>query len=67
MHPRRAIIRNKPQPPPPTNKQTAAWKAHLTRAQEALKRWSRRLKRAMTEVTKNQKKIERYQKKLEVQ
>jgi hypothetical protein len=55
---------------PPTVKPTtnphriAALKAHLTRAEDALKRWTRRLRRAANEVAKHQAAIVRYQKRL---
>jgi hypothetical protein len=53
-------------PPAPKNKQhIAAIKAHITRHQEALDRWTRRLKRAATEVCKHQAKLRYQQKQLE--
>lgn len=60
---RRNIL--KPAPKPPADaRRLAALKAHLTRAEAALRRWTRRLKRAMTEVQKHQAAVERYTKKL---
>jgi hypothetical protein len=58
---RRKIITPAAAPADPRRqRQLAAYKAHLTRSQLALKRWTRRLKRAMTEVARHNKAVERY-------
>lgn len=63
---RRNIIKpQQPKCPPANAKRVVAIKAHLTRSQEALWRWTRRLKRAMTEVQKHQKAVERHQRNLD--
>ncbi len=65
---RRNIIKPTPQPAPkvsPKQRRVAALKAHLTRSEEALRRWQRRLRRALTEVQKHEKAVQRHQRNLE--
>jgi hypothetical protein len=61
---RRNIIKPEPPKPPANPKRIAALKAHLTRDGAALKRWTRRLKRAANEVAKHTAAYSRHEKAL---